>query len=290
MTNTFLGRASVYAAVTVTVIAASLIAAAPAHAELPVTRPFLTSDHDSEDLKSVTVPCPDGRRVIGGGASMTGGDHRVHLFGLHPNEDDDSFTALAKEDAPYAGSWSLTVVAVCAYLPGDLPGYDIVSAATTWTSSTTKTLEVDCPDGTVPLSFGARVAGSSVSKLLLTIVAPNEDEDGAYAGAKEAAGGYDGTWKLTVWAVCADTPEDWDIVSFEAATNWAAAGVDCGPWKVMIGVGGWISLSLGEVYLSELVITGSGGIPTYGWATAMEDANGAAHDWNVTGYAVCVTP
>ena len=72
----------------------------------------------------MTLPCPSGTRVIGGGASVGGDvaegsdlDAAVALKASRPvtTSGGDAWTARAEEIAPgFDGDWSLTVYAICA--------------------------------------------------------------------------------------------------------------------------------------------------------------------------------
>jgi hypothetical protein len=68
---------------------------------------------NSEESKSVFVACPAGKKVLGGGARVTGSATTVAITEAWP-ETDTRFRAEALEIAPDAASWGLVVYAMCA--------------------------------------------------------------------------------------------------------------------------------------------------------------------------------
>jgi len=69
---------------------------------------------DSSTPKSITVTCPAGKRVVGGGARVTGaspGDTGVtEAYPGNPTQ----WITVARELDPVTGSWTLTAYAFCA--------------------------------------------------------------------------------------------------------------------------------------------------------------------------------
>jgi hypothetical protein len=68
---------------------------------------------NSDTTKSVFVACPAGKKVLGGGARITGAATTVAITEAWP-ETDTRFRAEAHEIAPDAASWGLLVYAMCA--------------------------------------------------------------------------------------------------------------------------------------------------------------------------------
>jgi len=78
-----------------------------------VERVEVTSAANSTSTRAASLGCPSGKRLIGGGARLNGGLPQVALQSSFP-DNDNVFTASAREIASTGSSWSLTVFAVCA--------------------------------------------------------------------------------------------------------------------------------------------------------------------------------
>lgn len=78
-----------------------------------VERVETTSANTSTTSKSVFLACPTGKRLIGGGARVTGGSPRVAILTSYP-DNDNIFRASAAETTATASNWTLTVYAICA--------------------------------------------------------------------------------------------------------------------------------------------------------------------------------
>lgn len=78
-----------------------------------VERVEVTSPSNSVALKTQTLPCPTGKRLLGGGARVNGGGASVALQQSFP-DNDNVYRAQAREVSPTNGAWSVTVYAVCA--------------------------------------------------------------------------------------------------------------------------------------------------------------------------------
>lgn len=69
---------------------------------------------DSSSPKGATVNCPAGKKVVGGGARVTGsGAAEVGVVESYPNSP-TQYAALAREQDVTGSPWTLTVLAVCA--------------------------------------------------------------------------------------------------------------------------------------------------------------------------------
>ena len=69
----------------------------------------------SANSKSVVVTCPSGKRVVGGGARVTGnGSAKVTITENFPDADGDKWNGKANEVVATGGSWQLQVYALCA--------------------------------------------------------------------------------------------------------------------------------------------------------------------------------
>jgi hypothetical protein len=78
-----------------------------------VERVEVTTAANSTALKSAQMPCPTGKRLLGGGARLNNAPPAVALQQSFP-DNDNVYRASAREVASTATTWSLTVFAVCA--------------------------------------------------------------------------------------------------------------------------------------------------------------------------------
>ena len=269
------------------------MAAPAAAAGMDLIEVTAQSATDSSDEKSVSAYCPAGRRVIGGGAVM-GGNIDVHITGMRPDPLTNSFTAYASEHGPGNWPWYVTAYAVCA---ANVGGLVYVSDFTGGDSAATHSEYAWCPGGTKVLGVGGRVTAPDPRKVLLTYVKPTGTGNGAEVGGVEITGGYAGNWWLYTWAVCAPEPAGWDVVAAANAPGQSYATFLCQYPKKLTGGGGYISLSLGEVYLIKIRIdqwSTPDGRDTWPGGVAAEaswvggSARGPGHDWYIKAYGVCV--
>jgi hypothetical protein len=73
------------------------------------------SSTDSTNSRSLPATCPSGKRVLGGGASVTGdGAANVTISESFPNSSLNGWTAAARESDATDATWQLTVYALCA--------------------------------------------------------------------------------------------------------------------------------------------------------------------------------
>jgi hypothetical protein len=72
------------------------------------------SSTNSNTVKSRSVSCPSGKKVLGGGASVNTTSNSLAITRSSPSSDLTTWTAEAQETAAFAGNWKVTVYAVCA--------------------------------------------------------------------------------------------------------------------------------------------------------------------------------
>jgi hypothetical protein len=78
-----------------------------------VERVEVTTTANSTALKTAQMPCPTGKRLLGGGARLNNAPPAVALQQSFP-DNDNIFRATGREVVATNASWSLTVFAVCA--------------------------------------------------------------------------------------------------------------------------------------------------------------------------------
>jgi hypothetical protein len=75
----------------------------------------IVTPNTSAGVKTSSAVCPAGKRVIGGGARVTGaGVADVSIVEAYPDSDGTKFNAIARESDPTALTWALQVYAMCA--------------------------------------------------------------------------------------------------------------------------------------------------------------------------------
>ena len=82
-----------------------------------VERVEVTTVSNSTSLKTAQMPCPSGKRLIGGGARVNGAGATppagVAIQASFP-DNDNIYRATGREAVATAGNWSLTAFAICA--------------------------------------------------------------------------------------------------------------------------------------------------------------------------------
>ena len=193
---------------------------APAHAFLPtVNYVTATSLYNSSTTKMVYAACAAGEAVLGGSASVKGGDGQVTIQAAFPMHDlglgSYIFVVKATEDATgTADNWSITAGAYCT--PDTVPMYDEASSA--FDSSPIKSVTVACPANTKVVGMGGEASirqSGEVGALLATIPDArvvfqgfelDDDLTQVTARATEVAGALGGIapqmWKVTAVVAC----------------------------------------------------------------------------------------
>jgi hypothetical protein len=78
-----------------------------------VERVETTTATNAANSKTAQMACPSGKRLIGGGARVNGGSPDTAILQSFP-DNDNIYRATAAETDLIAGTWSLTVFAICA--------------------------------------------------------------------------------------------------------------------------------------------------------------------------------
>jgi hypothetical protein len=146
-----------------------------------------------------TATCPAGKKVIGaGGASGGKPSYVLDAVDITSDLTSVSVETLAAESstpgtAPLAQAYAICVVPV--------PGHQLVRASSAYTSAD-KSLSVSCPSGKRLHGTGGGMNGAA-GQAHLDMVAPNGSRS-SRIDAREDATGYSGTWRVEVYAVCAN--------------------------------------------------------------------------------------
>ena len=76
------------------------------------------SASNSNTVKSQSVSCASGRRLLGGGAALSTTSNSLAITRSSPSSDLKTWTAEAQETAAFAGNWRVTAYAICATVTG----------------------------------------------------------------------------------------------------------------------------------------------------------------------------
>ncbi len=277
-------RTTLFARVAVAGLAAFAALSAvpsPATAVPGLVRIPATSVSDSSASKEVLAQCPAGTRVLGGGGTINGGGNSVHFIRLQPFGNTNQFAVGAMEEGFYNGNWSVTAYAICGAQPAGLAyvGFSVAGP------DAHKDATADCPAGTVALSYGARVLGST-GHVFIDAFGPKPGLTGAKGSASEDPHG-DADWTFWVFAVCANTVPGWQVVwadAIPADSTPDIVTISCPTGKRVHGLGSTINPGLGEVFHNALTPNAA---LTAVAVSAIEDSTGAAHNWWTRAYAVC---
>jgi hypothetical protein len=168
-----------------------------------------------------------------------------------------------------------------------VPGLTLVSNSTPWTSDD-KSVSVTCPFGAVPLSAGFQTGGTMRQGRINVTGAYPTATNSILVSAEESLAGFSSNWNLSAYAVCANTPPGYQVVS--ATVNAGSASsvgttASCPGNKVLLGTGMKIQQAARQVLLTALEPTTDSV-----YVEAQEDILGTTSLWSLTGYAFCADP
>ena len=199
------GRSVACGAIVIGFAAVQALLASQAEAVPGLQRIAKTSVSNSSTSKTVAARCPVGKRVLGGGGTVTGGRGQVVLERLEPVQTatDDRFVVGAREDGTgYSSNWRLTAYALCA---NPLPAYGILPSTSGSASSNSPQNTLSFCIGQPLVGFGGSVNGGAGQVHLTNLIsASNGTVDFTPIAAQEDANGFDGAWTVTAYAVCAN--------------------------------------------------------------------------------------
>jgi hypothetical protein len=272
-------------------LAATAVAAPPAHALGGIQLIAATSATDSTAAKSATATCPAGTVVYGGGGhlfNVPDGD-QVRLSGLRPLVTllgMTGFRASATEDdSGYNKAWSVTAYAICG--PA-LAGWQVVWATSASASNQWGSATAHCPAGKKALSAGAEVSNGG-RDVVLQLIVPDVSLGWVVGAAYEDETGYAGNWQVTAYAVCANPPFGLQRVQGTPISQGVpVAAASCPAGFELTGLGGYAAggaPSFGQVYLSSLYPVDAA--PWQAVGIGVDDETGFGDDWNVVSFAIC---
>ena len=288
------GRLVACGAIVTGLAAVQALLASQAEAVPGLQRITKTSASNSSTSKTVAANCPVGKRVLGGGGTVTGGRGQVVLERLEPVQTatNDRFVVGAREDGTgYSSNWRLTAYALCA---NPLPLYGILPSTSGSPSSNTPQNTISFCVGQPQVGFGGRINGGAGQVHLPNLVRDsNGFIDFTAIAAQEDANGFDGAWTVTAYAVCA-TPNPPANLTRASATTPAnsvnkSATVSCPAGTRVHSAGGQLTPAGSGPVDPSLVIDKVAIDPELRSVTvrAVEDETGTAANWSVRALALC---
>jgi hypothetical protein len=273
------------ASILVLAVVAATVVAAPAQAIPGLVYMSDMSTANSSTTKTLTVDCPAGTTVIGGGGHVSTFGGEVFLTGLEPvvSMSGTAYRVAATEDETgYAGSWRLFGYAICAPAP---LGLEYQTETSTPNSNSSQGVAATCSRGKYVIGAGAVINGGGRNVGLSHSLPTPNPPTAVAAVAHEGENGYGGTWSVTSHAVCADPLPGlrWVVGDPQApaisAEAWCPAGTQ------VHGVGGYLNGGWGEVRLTGIypwLLAGA-------FAVGGEDETGFAGSWAPVAVALCAT-
>jgi hypothetical protein len=184
------------AAVTLGALALLTVVTVPAPADaLSVSYATKTSLSNSSPTKVVYAECPPGEAVLGGSASIKGGDGQVTIQSAFPKHDIGLglyiFVVKATEDADGTpDNWNITAGAYCT--PDTVPIYEEASSA--FDSNPIKSATIACPANTKVVGMGGE--GFEIDDDLTQVTARATELAGELGGLAPQM------WKVTAVVAC----------------------------------------------------------------------------------------
>jgi hypothetical protein len=270
-------------------VSPAVVAATPAAASVPgLLEVSAQSQFDSSVYKAVTVFCPAGMRVVGGGYSLGSAYGAVVLDDFIPSADRVRVGAgeVVGAGEPSDGTTESWYVVAIAYCANSLPGYTIVNATSDYRTGSSRGIQANCPAGTVAIGGGASLANGfgQISFTDLRVLNGN----GTSATASQDEDGYSDPWSITAYAICTTNglPGLQTVFGFETPNSVALHSVNayCPAGKVAIGGGAGVDINQAiPVELTTSTDNHTPGIRV--WSN--EDQSRYPGNWSTYAEAVC---
>lgn len=167
-------------------------------------------------------------------------------------------------------------------------GLVMVSATSADNSTDFKSVSATCPTGKKVIGGGAQTFGWYVGyHVLVTQAYPDGTNNRFTVGAWEDEARTPETWTVTAYAICASPLAGLEYVSTPWYDNIGGTWAVCSSGKKLVGMGGQIINSNGEVALTG-VFPGASLTRSETWVS--EDHTGYAPTYSVKSYSVCADP
>jgi hypothetical protein len=173
------------------------------------------------------------------------------------------------------------------------PNTIIVSAESARSSSSTKTMPLDCPS-THPFVYGPGASINLISgtagSVAVESVVPIGGQPRSIEVTAVELGTFTGTWSVIAWAVCGSFTADMQVVTGTTAQNTTAsksidAGCDTGLGDAMYGTGFRITGGARNVLVHD-VIPGTSVDPR-GVTVRATARPGTTPNWKLEAFAIC---
>ena len=209
-----------------------------------------SSAADSFPVKSATAYCPPGERVLGGGGFVLRTSGELQAPGLalawlkpvHPTDGSRDYYIVYGEENGVGTSdpWQVVAHAVCAPNTGHQLNPVIVEGRSTFSSASVHTAAAVCPSGKRVVGTGATSYAVN-GQVALQVSRASASGDIARAQAHEDVDGWGGSWFVSSWAVCANPPAGYQVVSGQSTEHnsetFKAADRSCPAGKRALSVG-----------------------------------------------------
>jgi hypothetical protein len=235
--------------------------------------PALSSDSHTRD-----AVCPSGQHAIGGGGIVDNDlRDKVFLTASFPLPDGSGWEVSGARMNDWHGTWYVDAYAICAF---PVAGWELQwgnsgpGAARFKTTFTFK-----CSKGKKALSAGGRINEAPAGSVGLTMIRPDDALTIGRASARVAPAGYDGSWSVDSFAICAfPSPkvQNSGVIGSGPEVVWSCPG---GTTPVGAGGGGGL-VDLGQFYLNGLAPT-----PNGVWVRM----TGASERWGTLAQVTCAS-
>jgi hypothetical protein len=162
----------------------------------------LESSPGSGDFGFVDAACPVGKRLVGVGGGINGGDGQVVLDRVFPDPQSNlqrMVVAAFENENGFANDWSLTAHAICATPPA---GLELVAAASDQ-DSVPASVTATCPAGKNLLGAAGQIPGG-LGEVVMDDLRPNALLTSVTLTGLEDETGYASDWLLVAYAICAN--------------------------------------------------------------------------------------
>jgi hypothetical protein len=262
---------------------AAVAVAAPAWAVPGLTTVTVTSTVASDFNNGAAAVCPQGTKIVGGGADVLGGGHSVHLNAINPAPIGmpNTLWAYANEGPEgYAPVWSVRAWAICA--TGVIGWQMVLADAISAPGSSFVAATASCPSGKKVIGAGGRSPGKAADILDSINVAADlgsvSVEVARTNGEQAIAHAY---------AICVNPVPG--LQRLEAHTPMASADTSldlpCPAGTKAHSVGGGLTGAIGQAYIDELAPSGAS--LTGAHIDAREDVNGNPGSWRADLVVIC---
>ena len=257
----------------------------PLPAAAAINSTMTTAGLTNSQNKTTTAYCGSDAWVVGGGGRINSADGQAGMTFLSPTLDGRDFFVTAREDeSGFAGQWNAPATVLCSY---EVPGRQVVAATSVPASVNARSVTVSCPAGKRVLGAFGGVTGG-FGQVVLDDLRPAADLRSVTVTGIEDQDGFAGNWAVTARAVCALALPGLQLITTTSPVDSAEhkeLTMSCPAGTEVHSIGAEITRGAGQVRLDAM-------IPQFGFQThvligAIEDEDGHADRWSVTGHVIC---